>query len=177
MIVANRQSYPVFVEEAVVRMIWVEADSPEHAAKQINEWPGDYDRARKNADPVDGWITGRAPSGEIGPYDWDAVYGYTGAAEEADAHVRWHEIHLRDLLRVEHAATGHPNLRERPNHRGERWCPDCRELVAPAAESCDLCRHLGHQESDHPLYDAFYDASDDELSGILATATRPGQEN
>ncbi len=50
-------------------------------------------------------------------------------------------------------------------------------------ENCNLCRHLGHSEADHPLpkdhpqYDAFYDASDDELSGILVTATRPGQEN
>jgi hypothetical protein len=60
------------------------------------------------------------------------------------------------------------------------------EHLAPAEptvpQNCNLCRHLGHAESDHPLpkdhpqYDAFYDAGDDELASILATAIRPGRE-
>lgn len=48
---------------------------------------------------------------------------------------------------------------------------------------CEWCRRIGatHLESDHPLpkghpdYDAFYDASDDELAYMISEADVPGR--
>jgi hypothetical protein len=46
------------------------------------------------------------------------------------------------------------------------------------AARCGWCRQPGHAEGDHPLpkdhpqYDAFYDANDDELSQIVQAALR-----
>lgn len=129
--VVNRQSYPVFVEQSVVHMIWVDADSPEHAAKQVNEYPGDYNRKLQSCDPVDGWLTARAPTEEIGPYDWDAVYGYTGGADEHDHHVTLHRIHLAEQKRAAHAELGHPGVTDRELD-GKRWCPECSWWVEAA---------------------------------------------
>jgi cytochrome c553 len=48
---------------------------------------------------------------------------------------------------------------------------------------CVWCHKRGHTAEEHPLpkdhpqYDAFHDATDDELSGIVSTAVRPGTEN
>jgi len=45
---------------------------------------------------------------------------------------------------------------------------------------CVWCHRLGHTAEAHPLpeghpqYDAFYDATDEELAEIFSTAQRPG---
>lgn len=130
----KRQSYPVFVEETVVRMIWVEGDSAADAAKQFSEYPGDYDYGRRGgSDPVDGWVNGIAPSTEIGQYDWDAVYGYDGAAPDNDAHVAWHRWIELQQRRAECATAGHPQIQDRGH--GLLWCPDCTDYIKPANEA------------------------------------------
>jgi hypothetical protein len=118
----DRQKYPVFVEETVVHLIWVEGRDAQDAARQVTEYPYDYDR--KKTDPCDGWLIGRAPSEDTGAYDWDAVYGWTGAADEQDMHVTWHRIHLDQQKRAAHAALGHPGMTDRELN-GKRWCPEC----------------------------------------------------
>jgi hypothetical protein len=131
--VRNRQSYPVFVEETTVRMIWVEADSAEDAAKLFSEYPSEYNYGQ-GAEPIDGWIGGVAPTEEFGRYDWDSVYGYTGGADEPDMHVTLHRIHLAEQAREAHAAIGHPGLTDREID-GKRWCPECAWWVdVPATE-------------------------------------------
>lgn len=125
-----RLKYPIFVEETAVRMIWIEADSPQDAAKQLTECPSDYDYRLKGSDPVDGWITGYAPS-DTGRYHWDAVYGYTGAADEPDMHVALNKIHLAEQARAAHGALGHPGLTDLALG-GKQWCPTCRRWVEAA---------------------------------------------
>jgi hypothetical protein len=132
-LVGDSQSYPVFVEETVVRMIWVEADSPEAAAKKFSEYPGSYDYGRGGGDPVDGWVTGIAPSEQTSRYDWDAVYGYTGAADDHDSHVAMHQHVQLQQRRAECAADGHPQLEDRGH--GLLWCPNCTDYIKPAPTS------------------------------------------
>lgn len=131
---AEQQKYPVFIEETVVRLIWVAADDAEHAAEQFREYPGDYNYGQDGGDPVDGWITGIAPS-EHGRYDWYTVYGWSGAADEPDMHVHLHRSHLAEQKRAEHAAAGHPGAGGR-EHNGQRWCEVCVRWV-DAAEVAD----------------------------------------
>lgn len=133
MTAADRQTYPVFVEETTVRLIWVPGESAEDAAKQFSEYPGDYNYGQ-GSDPVDGWITGVAPSGDIGPYDWDSVYGYSGAADEPDMHVTWHRIHLEQQKREAHGALGHPGVTDRELD-GKRWCPECSYWVEVGSDA------------------------------------------
>jgi hypothetical protein len=125
---SNRQKYPVFVEETTVRLIWIEGDNAEDAAKQFSEYPGDYNYGQGGGDPVDGWITGIAPSEETGRYDWYSVYGWSGAADEQDMHVTWHRIELDRRKRAAHAELGHPGVTDRELD-GKRWCPDCTHWV------------------------------------------------
>lgn len=48
-------------------------------------------------------------------------------------------------------------------------------------DRCAWCHRLGHAAAahplptDHPQYDAFYDASDDELAVIVSNAIAPGR--
>lgn len=127
---ADQQKYPVFVEETTVRLIWVEADNAEDAATRFTEYPGEYNYGQDGGDPVDGWITGYAPSEDTGRYDWDAVYGgYSGAADEPDMHVTLHRIHLDKQKRDAHAALGHPGLLTDREIAGQFWCPGCTHWV------------------------------------------------
>lgn len=119
----SSQQYPVFVEETTVRMIWIDADSPEQAALRFNEYSGDFARTLEKSDPVDSSVIAYAPA-EDGPYDWDAVYGYTGGADEPNMHVTLHRIHLAEQKRAAHAALGHPGVTDRVLD-GKRWCPVC----------------------------------------------------
>lgn len=50
-----------------------------------------------------------------------------------------------------------------------------------ADDRCTLCRRPGHADQahplprNHPLYDAFYDATDDDLAVMLSKAIAPGR--
>ncbi len=117
------QSYPIFVEETTVRMIWIDADSPEHAAARFDAYTGDYSRTLEKTDPVDSSVRAYPPA-EDAPYAWDDVYGYTGGADEPNMHITWHRIHLAEQKRAAHAAAGHPGVTDRVLD-GKRWCPEC----------------------------------------------------
>jgi hypothetical protein len=130
--VDKRQSYPVFVETTTVHMIWVEGDSAKDAASKFSEDPGRYDYGRGGGDPVDGWITGVAPTG-TGRYGWHAVYGYDGAADDHDAHVATHRWVQLQQRRADCAEVGHPQLEDRGH--GVRWCPACTDYIKTALTS------------------------------------------
>lgn len=80
----NGLRYPVWVEETVLRLAWVEADGPVEAARAELE-PEDY-----RDEPVfDAWLeTSAAPT--YGEWGASRLYGHDGAAPMMDAHVHAH---------------------------------------------------------------------------------------
>ena len=63
-----------------------------------------------------------------------------------------------------------------PEHRAE-----C--AYAPEDQRCTWCHRIGHPAEAHPLpkghpqYDAFYDATDDELAEVVQNAIAPGRSD
>lgn len=125
-------SYPVFIEETSVRLVWIHADNAGHAERMARETPWEYGQ---KAEPNDGWHSVHAPTPD-GPYDWDAVYGgYTGAADEPDQHVQLHKAEMwRRELAAKQAAcheARHPDVEVYST--GTIWCRGCTEYLYIAA--------------------------------------------
>jgi hypothetical protein len=126
------QSYPVFIEETSLKLVWIDADNAEQAQRWASETPWEYG---KNAEVCDGWHSATAPSPDA-PYDWDAVYGYDGAAEEQDQHVQLHRAHeFRLKLQAKQAAcheARHPDVEV--YWTGSIWCRGCTDYLYIADE-------------------------------------------
>jgi len=127
-----RQRYPVFVEETAVRLVWIAADDAEEAAGWAKETPWEY---TKDVPTCDGWADAYAPNVDSG-YDWDAVYGYGGAADEQDHHVQLHraEMWRRELVAKQAACheARHPDVTVYGT--GSIWCKGCTEYLYVAPE-------------------------------------------
>lgn len=122
------QSYPVFIEETSVKLVWIHADDAEQAQHWAQETPWEYG---KDVQTCDGWHSATAP-GPDAAYDWDAVYGgYSGAADEPDYHVQLHRAELwRRELAAKQAAcheARHPDVTVYGT--GSIWCNGCTEYL------------------------------------------------
>lgn len=119
------QSYPVFVEETFVRLVWVEASDAEHARRRAQETPSEY---TSKIEIWDSWAAVSSPKSE---QDWDNVYGWAGAAEEQDNHVQLHRAMLwRRELEAKQAAcheARHPDTDVYPS--GSIWCRGCTDYL------------------------------------------------
>lgn len=120
--------YPVLVEGKQYYLLWVDAESAEDAARQVNE-DSDY---LTHAQAYDGDWTASAPDAD--DYSW-TIYGHGGAARQCDAHVYSHQSELFRRERAEKvaacAALGHPETTTYGN--GDVWCKGCSDYVKDAA--------------------------------------------
>lgn len=118
---AAEQSYPVIVTYTETHVVWVQADSPEHAVAMLQDEPYEY---TSHATSVDG------DSKVAAPDEWDSYL----VEQPADAHVAAYHQHLYDLKRaVDKAAcaeAGHPGAR---TERDRVWCDVCWTLPLPEA--------------------------------------------
>jgi hypothetical protein len=119
--------YPVLVEGRQHYLLWVEAESAEEAARQVNDDP-DY---LSQVQPYDSDWTATAPDAD--DYSW-TIYGHGGAASRYDAHIQAHRVELYRRERAEKVAAcameGH--LVTTVYSNGDVWCKGCTTYVKDA---------------------------------------------
>ncbi len=131
---ADRVSYPVFVEYTQRHIVWVEADSQERAVERLASWP--YESTSQD-NLADSGVSVNAPRDR---FDWEDVYGdnygnpYT---TEADAHVETHRFEMfrrqREAEKKACTEAGHPVTRK-PLSDGRRFCEGCSEYLPAPSE-------------------------------------------
>lgn len=121
--------YPVIIETRMSHVVWIEAENPAAAVEDIEISGGaDLDQLTDLTNLIDADWEVRAPDDP----DWGAIRDHE---PPADAHVRLHKAHQRELARADCAAAGHPEANRHRYGDDVIECDLCRVVIAADVEA------------------------------------------